>query len=88
MRTALIIVGGLVVWGICVGIAKFVAGASTSATTTATMIFVAIWLCAAALNLWMGVTKAGYSFREELPIFLVIFLLPTLVAVIMRWKFF
>jgi len=35
----------------------------------------------------MGVTKAGYAFREELPIFMLIFLLPTLVAVVVKWKF-
>jgi hypothetical protein len=42
---------------------------------------------AAALNMWMGVSKAGYSFGEELPIFLLIFLLPSLVALAVKWKF-
>jgi hypothetical protein len=88
MRTALIIAGGFVLWGICVGIAKYMAGASATATTAATVIFVAVWFCAAALNMWMGVAKTGYSFREELPIFLVIFLLPALVAVVAKWKWF
>jgi hypothetical protein len=36
---------------------------------------------------WMGVTNAGYSFREELPIFLLIFALPAAVAVLVKWKF-
>jgi len=49
---------------------------------------VALWFCAAAFNMCMGVAKAGYSFDEELPIFLVIFLLPALVAVVAKWKFF
>jgi hypothetical protein len=39
------------------------------------------------VNLWIGVTRAGYSFREELPIFLVIFLLPVVVAGMVKWRF-
>jgi hypothetical protein len=35
---------------------------------------------------YFGVARAGYAFREELPIFLVIFLLPAIVAVVaQRW---
>ena len=44
MRTALIIAGGFVLWGICVGIAKYMAGASATGTTAATVIFVAVFL--------------------------------------------
>jgi hypothetical protein len=43
-------------------------------------------LFAAAANLWVGVSKAGYTVTEELPIFLLIFLLPAAVAVVIRWK--
>ena len=70
------------------GIAKLLAGSSTSSMTTATVAFVAIWFVAAASNMWVGVSKAGYSFEEELPIFLLIFLVPAAVAVFVKWKFF
>jgi hypothetical protein len=54
-----------------------------------TAVFVVIWFVVAAVNMWLGVSKAGYSFREELPIFLLIFLLPVIVAVVLvKWKFF
>jgi hypothetical protein len=33
------------------------------------------------------VSQAGYSFREELPIFLLIFFLPSAVAIFVKWKF-
>jgi hypothetical protein len=46
-----------------------------------------MWFGAAAVNMWVGVTRAGYSFREELPIFLLIFLVPRLVAVTVKLKF-
>lgn len=55
--------------------------------TTATVAFVVIWFVAAAANTWIGVSQAGYSFREELPIFLVIFSLPAAVAIFAKWKF-
>jgi len=53
---------------------------------TATVAFVVLWCVAAAANMWVGVSHAGYSFREELPIFLLIFLLPSAVAVFVKWK--
>ena len=87
MRTLLILIGGLVLWAACLGLAKLVANASPSAMTIATAAFVAIWFVAAATNLWIGVSQAGYSFQEELPIFLLIFLLPVAVAVFVKWKF-
>jgi hypothetical protein len=87
MRTMIIILGGFVLWAVCLGMAKLLANTSTSSTTIATAAFVAIWFVAAASNMWVGVSQAGYSFREELPIFLLIFLLPSVVAVFVKWKF-
>jgi hypothetical protein len=36
--------------------------------------------------MWVAVSRAGCSFSEELPIFLLIFLLPVAVAVVVKWK--
>jgi hypothetical protein len=49
--------------------------------------FIGIWFMAAAVNMWIGVSQVGYSFKEELPIFLLIFLLPAAVAAVVKWKF-
>ena len=87
MRTVIIILGGFVLWAVCLGIAKLLADTSSSSMTYATTAFVAIWFIAAASNMWIGVSQAGYSFQEELPIFLLIFLLPVAVAVVANWKF-
>ena len=87
MRTAIIILGGFALWAACLGIAKLLASSRTSSMTTATTVFVALWFVAAASNMWIGVSQAGYSFQEELPIFLLIFLLPAAVAVFVKWKF-
>ena len=85
MRTALIIFAGFVVWGLCMGVGRMVG--ARGAMGAATAIFCVVWFIVAGVNMWMGVTKAGYSFREELPIFLVVFLLPAIVAVVVMWKF-
>ena len=87
MRTVIIIAAGFALWGTCLGVARLVAGSSASSMTTATVAFLVIWLVAAAANMWIGVSQAGYSFREELPIFLVIFLLPAAAAILAKWKF-
>jgi hypothetical protein len=85
MRTVLIILGGFVLWGICLGLARMISNSSSSGTL-ATVSFVVLWFVVAAVNMWFGVTRAGYSFQEELPIFLVIFLLPAAVATFVNWK--
>lgn len=41
-------------------------------------VFVAVWGILAVTNMWIGVTQAGYTFLEELPIFLLIFLGPVI----------
>ena len=87
MRTVLIVFAGFVLWGACLGIAKLFANSSPLSMTAATAAFVAIWFVAAASNMWIGVFQAGYSFKEELPIFLLIFLVPAAVAVFVKWKF-
>ena len=87
MRTAIIIAVGFVLWAACLGVAKLLARSSTSSMITATVAFVVIWFVAAAANRWIGVSQAGDSLREELPIFLLIFLVPSAVALLVTWKF-
>ena len=86
MRTLVIIAGGFLLWGASLGVARLLGGSSALSTWTATVVFAVLWFALAAANLWVGVSQAGYSFREELPIFLLIFLLPVAVAVFVKWK--
>jgi hypothetical protein len=86
MRTLIIVVVGFVLWAACLGIAKLLAGAVASSMSAATMIFVILWFLAAATNLWIGVSRAGYSVCEELPIFGLIFGLPAAFAMVVKWK--
>lgn len=42
--------------------------------------FLLVWLLCASINMWIGISRAGYSFMEELPIFVVIFAVPAVIA--------
>lgn len=86
MRTLIIVFGGFVLWGASLGVARLLGGSSALSTWTATIVFTVLWFVLAAANMWVGVSQAGYSFWEELPIFLLIFLLPVAVAVFVKWK--
>jgi hypothetical protein len=54
---------------------------------TAVKVFILIWLGATLFNMWVGVTRAGYSVSEEFPIFLLVFAIPVVVALVIWWKF-
>lgn len=80
MRTVGIIAAGFILWGIFWGAARFFGNPGPGAQKSATLLFVVLWFLVAGGNMWVGVTQAGYGFLEELPIFLVIFLIPSGVA--------
>ena len=58
-----------------------------AATAVATAAFIVVWLAIAGANMWVGVARAGYSAAEELPIFLLIFGVPAVAALLLKWKF-
>ncbi|RYF74249.1 MAG: hypothetical protein EOO22_07385 [Comamonadaceae bacterium] len=61
-------------------------GASAANMALAAKIFVPFWLLVAATNMWVGVTHAGYTVRQEAPILLIVFAVPALVAGIVAWR--
>jgi hypothetical protein len=87
MRTLIFILGGCALLAVCLGAAKLLFDHAPESTRIATIAFLVVWLVIAAVNMWIGVTRAGYSVTEELPIFLLIFGLPAAVAVFVKWKF-
>jgi hypothetical protein len=86
MRTIVIVVGGLVILGLF-ALAGWRLGGGAQSMVTASKIFIPVWLVAALINMWIGVSRAGYSIAEELPIFFVIFIIPAVVAVFMWWRY-
>jgi hypothetical protein len=51
----------------------------------AAVVFWLAWLVVAVANLYVGVTRAGYTVVEELPIFAVIFGVPATLAFVV-WR--
>jgi hypothetical protein len=86
MRSVIIILGALVVFGLF-ALGGWRVGGGAQSVVTAAKIFIPVWLAAALINMWIGVSRAGYSVAEELPIFLAIFAIPAVVAVFVWWKF-
>jgi hypothetical protein len=87
MRSVVIIVAGLVLLGLFVLGGRLIGGGAIQTMVTAVKIFLPLWFVVAAINMWMGVSGAGYSVAEEFPIFLAIFALPAIAAGIIWWKF-
>jgi hypothetical protein len=87
MRTGLFLLAGLLLLAAFLILGKLFSTNYPGATMTALIGYVALWFIIAALNMWIGVSKAGYSVAEELPIFAFIFIVPSAVAILLKWKF-
>lgn len=48
-------------------------------------LFLPLWFAGALINLWIGVARAGYTVREEAPIFLLVFAVPALAGLLILW---
>ena len=81
-----VIAGGLVLLGLFLLAGRLLgAGAPGAGMATAARWFIPVWLIGAAINLWVGVAKAGYSVAEEAPIFVVVFAVPAVLALLVAW---
>jgi uncharacterized membrane protein YwaF len=86
MRTLLFLVAGLLLLAACVLLGRLFSTNYAGANVAATLAFVVLWLVISTANLWVGVAKAGYTLSDELPIFLLIFGVPTVVAIFLKWR--
>lgn len=76
MRTLVIIIGGLALLGIFLAVGRLLSTNGNRSYSGLFWTFATTWAILAAANMWVGVMQAGYTFMEELPIFLLIFLGP------------
>jgi len=86
MRTSLFLLAGLLLLGATFVLTRLFASNYQNAPTVALVIYLLVWLALTAFNMWTGVTRAGYGAMEELPIFLLLFGIPAIAAVLVRWK--
>ena len=86
-HTVKVIAGGFVLLALCLMVARAIGGPTPAiAMATGAKVFIPLWLVAAGINMWLGVSKAGYSVAEEAPYFLVVFAVPAAVALILVWR--
>jgi hypothetical protein len=85
MHTVLVILAGFALLGLCLLLAPASGGVGRVRRAKAALVFIPLWLVGAAINLWVGVSQAGYPVAEELPIFLVVFAIPAAVAFVL-WR--
>jgi hypothetical protein len=85
MHTVKIIAAGLLLLAVFLGCGRFF---GSGGAAKAALYFIAVWLLIAAGNMAAGVISAGYSVLEELPIFLLVFAVPSGVALLLRNVFF
>jgi hypothetical protein len=85
MRTLIIIAGGFVLLALCLFGGRAFGQTLPASIALGARIFLPLWLAAAGINMWIGVSQAGYTAMEELPIFLVIFGLPAAAAAFAWW---
>ena len=87
-HTIKVIVAGFVLLAACLLIGRLTGGANPSTgVSRAALLFVPLWAVAAGINMWMGVSKAGYTVKEEIPFFFVVFLIPAGVALLIWWSY-
>ncbi len=75
-HTIKVILGALVLLVLCVLIGR----------ANGAKLFIPLWLVGAGINMWIGVTRAGYSVAEEAPIFLLVFAVPAAMALLVLWR--
>jgi hypothetical protein len=70
-----------------IGIALLVAcgavgygAAGVAGISRAALVFLPLWAIGAGVNMYLGIKRAGYSFADEAPIFLLVFAVPAAVA--------
>jgi hypothetical protein len=86
MHTLKVIFGGILLLGVCLLLGRWIGGAAPKVVATAIKYFLAIWLVATLINMWVGVSKAGYSIKDEAPVALLVFAVPAIIAIIIWWR--
>jgi hypothetical protein len=86
MHTMKVIFGGFLVLGACLLLGRWIGGAAATVVATAIKCFLLLWLAATLVNMGVGVSKAGYSIKDEAPVALLVFAVPAIVAMVIWWR--
>lgn len=61
-------------------------GHDAAGVARAAKCFIPVWAGVGLVNMWVGVTRAGYSVMQELPILLVVLAAPAAAALVVAWQ--
>jgi hypothetical protein len=86
MHTVIVLCGGVALLAACLLLGQAFVG-SIQGLAWGAKAFIPLWLALAAVNMWIGVNRAGYTVADEAPVFLLIFAVPAAVAALAWWKF-
>ena len=86
MHILLVIIGGTVLLGVFCLFGRLW-GVDMSALVPAAKAFIPVWFIIAAVNMTIGVARAGYTVMDELPILVLNFAVPAVIAAIVIWQF-
>ena len=87
MHTLKAIFSGILLLGVCLLVGRWIGGAAATVVATTIKCFIVLWLVATLVNMWVGVSKAGYSIKDEAPFALLVFAVPAIVAIVIWWRF-
>jgi hypothetical protein len=79
MHTLAVTVAGLVLLGMFLLLARYWSP-HRGVLAVAAKAFIPVWLALTLLNLWIGVSYAGYTILQELPIMVITFGIPAAAA--------
>jgi hypothetical protein len=87
MHTVKVIAAGFGLLVLCLLAGRWLGPTATAGLARGAKLFLPLWLIGAGINLWVGVSKAGYPVADEAPVFLVVFGVPAAVALVVWWRF-
>lgn len=85
MHILMVMAGGLLLLGVFALFGRLW-GHDAASVAVAARWFVPVWAAVALINMWVGVTKAGYSVAQELPILAIVFAVPGGIALLLAWR--
>lgn len=87
MHTIKIIAAGFLLLVICLFVGRAMGPTPVAGMLRGAKLFIPLWAIGAGINMYIGVSRAGYSVADEAPIALVVFGVPAAVAGILLWWF-
>lgn len=84
-HTIKVIVAGFILLAGCLLIGRLIGSGISNPSTgvsRAALVFIPLWAIAAGINMWAGVAKEGYSVKDEIPFFFLVFIFPAALALL------